>query len=336
MTLSSILSSLPGSYTTVAFVTLAFSGMSLRTTEAQVAVDQGPGAEAPEPLLDSPVYAAPTTADRVGRIMAPVMVNGLGPFLFIVDTGATRSAISPSLAARLGLTPSFDRPMTVHGTTGSEAVASVLLEKLQAGDIVMERRHLPVVASRVFSGADGILGVEGFDRMRITVDFSTDRIRISRYRPARMPGNWYRVPVRLRAGRLMVTNARIGRVPVMAVIDTGAERSLGNVALRNALRRQSGAEHNPAESQVIGATGGEQSATTIMSPLISLGETALARVNVTFADLNVFRIWDLADEPALVIGMDVLGTARALFFDYKRSEMLIRIDGPLLMRKDNG
>jgi hypothetical protein len=34
--------------------------------------------------------------------------------------------------------------------------------------------------------------------------------------------------------------------------------------------------------------------------------------------------------------MDVLGTARALMFDYRRRELLIRLDGPLLMRKDIG
>lgn len=327
-----ILSVAAGRFAVVACVMLGIAFSPLHASDEQ----PGPGTEAAEPPPDGPLYAAPTTVDRVGRIMAPVMVNGMGPFLFIVDTGASRSAISPRLAAQLRLAPSFDLPITVQGSTGSESVPSVLLDTLQAGDIVLEKRRLPIVASQIFADADGILGVEGFDGMRITVDFGTDRIRISRNRPASMAGNWYRVPVRLQFGRLMVTKAFIGRLPVMAVIDTGAERSLGNLALRNALRRQNGAERNPADSQVIGATATQQSATTIASPLIRLGETALASVDVTYADLNVFRIWHLVDEPALVIGMDVLGTARALMFDYRRRELLIRLDGPLLIRKDIG
>src|SRR5262245_22989425 len=47
----------------------------------------------------------PTRSDRLGRVVAPVIVNGQGPFRFIVDTGANRSAVSQALADQLGLTP---------------------------------------------------------------------------------------------------------------------------------------------------------------------------------------------------------------------------------------
>jgi len=82
------------------------------------------------------LYAAPTSIDRIGRIMAPVMVNGQGPFRFIVDTGASRSAISPSLAERLGLVPSVEDSLTVQGVTGSDQVPSVMIDRLQAGEML--------------------------------------------------------------------------------------------------------------------------------------------------------------------------------------------------------
>jgi len=50
-------------------------------------------------------------------------------------------------------------------------------------------------------------------------------------------------------------------------------------------------------------------------------------VDVTFADLHVFRVWGLADEPAIVLGMDVLGTSRGLLFDYRRGELQVRTSG---------
>ena len=46
-----------------------------------------------------------TRSDRLGRVVAPVSVNGQGPFRFIVDTGANRSVLSQGLVERLGLTP---------------------------------------------------------------------------------------------------------------------------------------------------------------------------------------------------------------------------------------
>jgi predicted aspartyl protease len=275
-------------------------------------------------VIDEYLYAAPTTIDHIGRIMAPVMINGQGPFRFVVDTGASRSAISPQLVARLGLTASLDDSLTVQGVTGADVVPSVMIDKLQAGDIVLANRRMPVIAPHVFANADGILGVEGFDQMRITVDFVKDRIIISRGRNASMSGGWYRVPVKLRFGRLMIANAYIGNLRVKAVIDTGAERTLGNLALRSALRLDKAAEQERTASQVIGATANEESANSIPSPMIRLGETEITRVDVTFADLNVFKIWSLDQQPALVLGMDVLGTPKAMIFDYKRSELLIR------------
>jgi predicted aspartyl protease len=39
------------------------------------------------------------------RMTVEVFINGQGPFNFVVDTGADRSALSTTLAARLGLEP---------------------------------------------------------------------------------------------------------------------------------------------------------------------------------------------------------------------------------------
>jgi predicted aspartyl protease len=168
--------------------------------------------------------------------------------------------------------------------------------------------------------------------MRMLVDFQLRQITIARHRSRHMAGNWYRVPVNFRFGRLMVAEGRIGRVPVKAVIDTGAERTLGNLALRRALNLDHAARQEHTESQVIGATAEQQAANTIRSPTILIGQTALVDVDVTYADLNVFQLWGLVDQPALIVGMDVLGTVRALLFDYRRRELMIRLDGALPVR----
>src|SRR4029078_12026677 len=49
------------------------------------------------------VYVASTRPDRIGRVMAPVFVNGVGPFAFVVDTGASSSVISPRVVARVNI-----------------------------------------------------------------------------------------------------------------------------------------------------------------------------------------------------------------------------------------
>ena len=42
-----------------------------------------------------PRFVARTTRDRIGRIWAPVTIDGKGPFRLVLDTGANHSAVIP-------------------------------------------------------------------------------------------------------------------------------------------------------------------------------------------------------------------------------------------------
>jgi len=273
---------------------------------------------------DDALYAAPTRLDRIGRIMAPVMVNGQGPFRFIVDTGASRTVLSPRLVEKLGLTLA-DEPLTIHGVTGAGSVPSVQVAELRAGDIVLHDRRLPVIEPHVFADADGILGVEGMSGKRLEIDFDADRVAIARSRGDRAPDGFLIVPVERHRGGILVVEARIGRVRGRALIDTGAERTLGNRELqrRLALDRRDGGDPGTL-TRVYGATDAVQQGESVIAPEIRLGDATLDNLEVTFADLPVFRVWKLEQVPAMLIGMDLLGVVAQLNVDYRRAELQIR------------
>src|SRR6478735_4525119 len=65
-----------------------------------------------------PRYVAPTTRDRIGRIWAPVSINGKGPYRLVLDTGATHSAVTAEAAQALGLPQSAAEQVMLHGVTG--------------------------------------------------------------------------------------------------------------------------------------------------------------------------------------------------------------------------
>lgn len=277
-----------------------------------------------ETPAEEPLYAAATRLDRVGRVMAPVLVDGRGPFRFIVDTGATRSALSPSLVARLGLASGRGAPVRVVGVTGEAVVATVRVARLEAGALRLENLDLPVVEPRVFAQADGILGVEGLSGKRLDVDFVADRVSITRSRGERAPDGYLVVPVERRRGGLLIVEARIGRVRGRALIDTGAERTLGNLELQRRLALDPRRAGEPrAATQVYGTTEAVQSGESLIAPPITLGEAMLDNLEVTFADLPVFRYWKLEQVPALLIGMDLLGVVARLAVDYRRGELQI-------------
>ena len=291
-----------------------------RGEAAESIASPGPD-DADEP--EEVVYAARTRPDRVGRIMAPVFVNGQGPFSFIVDTGATRSAIAPHLAERLGLLPDFSQPLDLHGITGAASVPSILVQTLQVGDLTQVNRRLPVVVPTVFADADGILGVDGFKNMCLRANFVDGSVSITRKGCTNSSKYWPRANARFRFGGLVVVAARVGGQRVKAIIDTGAERSLGNPQLLRALGLEDEAASPMAASDVTGATEHRMAGSTVLVPTIFIDELEVTTLPVTFGDFAVFRLWNLDTEPAVVLGMDVLGTIDGLVIDYRRSQIRV-------------
>src|SRR6185312_9794284 len=88
--------------------------------------------EAPEPK-----YVAPTLRDRIGRIWAPVLINGKGPFRLVLDTGASHSAVTAGVARALGI-PLGETHVLLHGVMGTVAVPTIHVENLIVGDLQID------------------------------------------------------------------------------------------------------------------------------------------------------------------------------------------------------
>jgi hypothetical protein len=272
-------------------------------------------------------YVAATRPDRIGRVMAPVFVNGVGPFAFVVDTGASSSVISPRVVTRLGLRPDPAKSKLLRGITGSEVVPTVAVDRITAGDIVLTGNQLPVVVPRVFADADGIFGADAFGKGCLYVNFVESSVSILSTGCPRVGDTWETLRAELRFGGLPVVHARVGRTRVLAIIDTGAERSLGNGALLVATGLESGLQDPNTRRQVFAATSQAVFGHLLAAPPISLGNIDIGNLHLVFGDFEVFRMWSAADKPAIVVGMDVLGTAQAMMIDYKRKEFRLLPQG---------
>lgn len=280
----------------------------------------------PDAAVAEPIYAAPTRIDAVGRVLAAVTINGRGPFRFIVDTGANRSALSAALVAKLGLVALPGDGIQLTGVTGTARVPAVRIALLEAGDLKLRDRSFPIVETQVLADADGILGIEGLQDKRLDIDFKHNRVTISRSRSTPAPFGYYTVPLRKRSG-LILAVAQVGSVTARAVIDTGAERSLGNNELRRRLeRRKLTTQRGRAGpgTTVYGATADVQQGESLLAPPITIGQAELNNLEVTFGDLYLFRAWQMESMPAVLLGMDLLGTAEHLIIDYRRSELQIK------------
>lgn len=266
------------------------------------------------------LLATPTTLDQVGRVLVPVMINGRGPFHFVVDTGASSSTIAPVVARALGL--EAVSTVEVNGITGVARVPAVKVGRLVAGDMVLADKDLPVVWAPLMAGADGILGLAGLDVPNLFVDFQRNRVILTR---ASLIHDASTQTLRLHAsqvlGGLLTFDARVGRVRVRAILDTGAERTLGNLALRDALNAHSGMG-KLVKTKVYGATDEVVNGEIQQAPTIAIDSLRVADTHIVFGDFHVFSVWGM-QEPALIIGMDVLGRVASLGVDFNHRNVLI-------------
>lgn len=281
------------------------------------------GATAPDKSVDPAdlLFASPTRLDHIGRVVAPVMIDGQGPFRFVVDTGANHCTISPRVAALLRLSPVPDASMRVTGVTGTQLLPYVLVDRLRAGDLVIRQSQMPVIRTSVMAGADGILGTAGLTEDRIIVDFQENRVIISRSHGLSAVSDFLELPARRVAGGVIMVPARIGRVSVSAVIDTGSAHTLGNLALEHALLAN--AEHTGRATEVYGVTKDISSGDLVTAPEISLGPATISRLSVVYGNFNIFKVWHLQSTPAVIVGMDVLGTVDSLVIDFAKARVYL-------------
>jgi aspartyl protease len=270
-----------------------------------------------------PRYVSPTRRDQIGRIWAPVMINGRGPFRLVLDTGASHSAITALVALALGIPTDRSPPVILRGVTGYATVPTIRVDTLSIGDVAVDQAILPIVPDAL-GGAEGVLGSEGLLGKRIFIDFRHDRINIAYSRNERSAAGFVSVPFHSLRGTLVVVDGFVGQVRCKAIIDTGGQATIANNALKDALARVSSAPRFKIDT-IVGATKDIEKGELMATPAIGLGSITIHDPGVTFGDLYIFKQWRLTNEPAILIGMDTLGLLDTLIIDYRRHELQLRM-----------
>lgn len=258
---------------------------------------------------------------RHTRMTAAVHVNGSGPYQFVVDSGADTSVIGANIAQALQLPAG--KPAILHAMTESTQVERVIVESLGLGPTVVQDLHLPVLRERDL-GAQGMIGIDALVRQRLMMDFDARVIKIedADRPPPRLDGEII-VTARLKRGQLILTQATANRKPVEAVIDTGSEITIGNLALRDLLIRK-----NPdkfTKLVAIGVTGAAADLQIARVSELRLGSVMFRDVPMAFADVPPFAVFGLSKQPALLIGTDLMEKFRRISLDFRARKVRFQL-----------
>jgi Aspartyl protease len=255
------------------------------------------------------------------RMTVEVRVNGRGPYHFLVDSGADTSAVGLHIARELQLP--IGRPVVLHGMTASAEVDRVLVSDLLLGQSLIHNLEVPALRE-VDLGGDGLIGIDALAGQRLMMDFEKRVIRAEDARkPLKLTGDEIVVTARRRSGQLILTEVSAGGLSVEAVVDTGSEVTIGNLALRDRLIK--GNRDKFVTISVTGVTGVTVNLQLARVSELRLGSVTLRDVPIAFSEVPPFALFGLSNQPALLLGTDLLETFRRVSLDFRARKVRFQL-----------
>ncbi len=185
-----------------------------------------------------PIYSAPYRLDYGGRPVVSVMVNGEGPYDYILDTASSQSAVFANLVNNANLPRTTEDRTRVFSLNGVERQPSTVLRELSFGPI--KRTNFSSVVFQNWLNQpktpQGLLGVDILANAFILVDPA--RMVIEIYDADNPPSltaiGWRRSRLFERdfgasSRPLYSASGRMNRRRFPILIDTGSEVSLSNL-----------------------------------------------------------------------------------------------------------
>lgn len=255
------------------------------------------------------------------RMTVEVLVNGHGPYRFVVDSGADSSVVGLRLARALQLPAGT--PVILNSMTDSGRVDRVLVDELSLGQSTISNLELPALQEWDLGG-EGMIGIDALVEQRLMMDFEKRVIKAEDARkPAPRLDGEIIVTARRRRGQLILTQVKAAGLPVEAVIDTGSEITIGNLALRDRLMRRHRDKFTTIE--VTGVTGVTLDMQLARIGELRLGSVTLRNVPMAFAEVPPFAVFGLSKEPALLLGTDLLETFRRVSLDFRARKVRFQL-----------
>jgi predicted aspartyl protease len=281
------------------------------TAAATATIDPGVPVELEE------AEAVALERERFERVTVPVTIKGEGPFRFMVDTGAQATVLSIVLADRLGLTER--RPAILVGMASRERIETTEVPEFQLGSRSYHIQTAPLVEAANIGGADGILGLDSLQNQRVLIDFRKSQIFVADAKE--LGGNsGYEIVVkaRRRLGQLIIADAEVDGIDTAVIVDTGAQGSVGNLALLERLRRP----RDLGKTEMTDINGEQLAGLIREGRILQLGGVQLRNFPIVFADSPPFHALGLGDKPALILGMRELRLFQRVAIDFETRRVL--------------
>lgn len=241
-----------------------------------------------------------------GHMLLPVTLEDSEPRTFILDTGASHTAIAQTVAEEIGFVSqwqTFDLVQSLNARFDAERYQIDQLRVPGLDPVSVYSVIIPVPADHPLPVA-GLLGADAIDADRYEIDFDALQLILDS-EAARHPDG------QIERRGLLIGEARLRRrsAPVHVIIDTGSSHTLINRQLRRHLF-DAGVQFN-INVAVTGIEDAEgEDARPVLIRQLQIGGLCVEQAPALQSDLDVFDALGWGDEPAMILGMDTLRHAR--------------------------
>ncbi|NCP18926.1 MAG: hypothetical protein GW855_07195 [Erythrobacter sp.] len=314
------------------FAKLALCAASVMLGTGQSPPATDPDQPTPPPAATDLASPSPAQIDRVmldedgsDRFTVPVRIGTNGPYPFLIDTGAQATIVSERLAAKLAI-PSSGSAVIVS-TASTRQVPTIRLP-----DLAFANRTIPPLDAPMLQfhhlGVDGILGLDALQDLRVLIDFRDGHMDVVDARDKKPDGR-FDIIVRARAikGHMIIADARIDGIRTAVIIDTGAQISVGNFALRDRMRSR-----DLGEVAGIDVLGTDYSGRVSFARRVDLGRLQMGNLPIAFVESPAFAQLGYSDTPALLLGVGSMRQLDRVAIDFVRRSVLFDIPDDVMRR----
>jgi predicted aspartyl protease len=269
----------------------------------------GAGRPAPPPCTLTRAAEVPLSVER-GFITAPAVIDDK-PVTMVIDTGDEITAITPSAVGLLALQRDPHQRTTLNGAGGTVTTQNVRLQSFGIGGMERLDQSYAVAAlpSLSMSGyqAAGVLGVDWLSEFDVDLDLPQRRMTL--YRVQGCVGDylpWHGPRTTLPAFRygrgLMLLAVTLDGIPLRALLDSGAQRSVVAEAAAARAGADAAALAGDPGGRSVGADGNVQGVHSHRFATLEVGPAQFRGVRLAVSPLHSSIGVDM------LLGLDFLRT----------------------------
>ena len=260
---------------------------------------------------DGALAVIPREGGTSTHLLVDATVNGKGPFRLALDTAASISVLTDSVADAAGVEEIPGTRVILQGMTGSGNYPVGRAERISVGDLDWSPPMLALLPDSLPIGRrmDGILGTDFLGQYAVAY-FADDRV-VRLYSKDVVEGRvfrgWVSIPlyemhVAQSDATLLVFNIIISGERVPTILDLGADASVMN---HRAARKIGVHVRRRPSGSMTGVTGPTIFATKLIFWEVMAGDYVWRRRNFLVADFPVFEVLNLQARPAAIAGIDL-------------------------------